>query len=149
MSYWRETGKYQTQYNELWDKLVPLLGSSPYVEGETLRAVTKITWDYNNNGFGNNWTGAFNWLVNHDAISAKEASILRPYANCQCVSRFTGQFSDEDPIVIALTAMMDRAIETLIAKGALENFDNLTPHTDDMYNYSEKDDYGWYEEDWS
>jgi hypothetical protein len=49
-SYWNNTGAYEKEYSELWDKLVPLSGDAPTVHGEMLRAIGRIAYDYANNG---------------------------------------------------------------------------------------------------
>jgi hypothetical protein len=45
-----------THYNFLYDQLVPNDGPAEYLEGELLRAISRIHYDYLNNGFGNNWS---------------------------------------------------------------------------------------------
>lgn len=49
-SYWDESGAYQKEYKELYDKLVPLSGSSETLHGELIRAISRLFWDYCNNG---------------------------------------------------------------------------------------------------
>lgn len=143
MIYWNNTGKYQAEYDKAWSELVPSSGSSEYVEGENLRAATRIYYDYFNNGFGNNLTGAYNWLKNHEFINQSMAYVLGEYANCQVAPRYDNQFTDKDPIVIALELVIDSVIEDIISKNG-----NFTKHDDDMFNYSEKDDYGSWGDDY-
>lgn len=52
-SYWDESGAYQKEYKELYDKLVPTSGSSETLHGELIRAISRLFWDYCNNGNGN------------------------------------------------------------------------------------------------
>jgi len=49
-SYWDESGAYQKEYKELYDKLVPSSGSSETLHGELIRAISRLFWDYCNNG---------------------------------------------------------------------------------------------------
>lgn len=44
----------ETQYKVLYERLVPESGKCETLEGELLRAVSRIYYDYTNNGFGNN-----------------------------------------------------------------------------------------------
>lgn len=52
-SYWDENGAYQKEYNSLYNKLVPSSGSSETLHGELIRAISRLFWDYCNNGNGN------------------------------------------------------------------------------------------------
>jgi len=62
MSYWSNTGKYQKEYFNFYDELVPSRGKAELLGGEILRAVSKISYDYYNNGSCNNTSGAWNFL---------------------------------------------------------------------------------------
>jgi len=59
--YWNSKGKYSKEYESLM-YLVPSQGAADTVEGELLRACSKIYYDYYNNAFINNWSGFFNYL---------------------------------------------------------------------------------------
>jgi len=52
-SYWDGTGLFQNQYNELYKKHVPSSGSALTVNGELIRAISRLQHDYCNNGNGN------------------------------------------------------------------------------------------------
>lgn len=49
-SYWDESGAYQKEYKELYDKLVPTSGSSETLHGELIRAISRLFYEYCNNG---------------------------------------------------------------------------------------------------
>jgi len=49
-TYWNNGGKHQKDYDILMEALVPHEGKAKTREGEVLRAVTNITYDYYNNG---------------------------------------------------------------------------------------------------
>ena len=51
--YWENDGKYQKQYQILWDKLIPPRGSSSNDHGELLRCIVKLHYDVFNNGLCN------------------------------------------------------------------------------------------------
>jgi hypothetical protein len=139
MCYWDNTGTYQTIYDRLYKELVPQSGPSAFVEGENLRAINRIYYDYCNNGFGNNLTGAFNWLNEHNLLEKSEIEVLLPYMNCRIAGRSRDQFEPTDPIMITLDKIADRVVEKLMAAS------NFTPHDDDLFNYSDKDD--WFNND--
>jgi RecJ-like exonuclease len=52
-SYWNNTGAYQTEYHELYDKHVPVSGACETLNGELIRAMSRLFYEYYNNGNGN------------------------------------------------------------------------------------------------
>ena len=54
-NYWDNEGKYQTEYNEAWKQLIPASGEAEDGWPEALRAISRIGYDYYNNGFCNLW----------------------------------------------------------------------------------------------
>ena len=56
-SYWDNDGKYQEQYSKAWEKLIPFHGEAEDGWPEALRAISRIGYDYYNNGFCNLWQG--------------------------------------------------------------------------------------------
>jgi len=54
-AYWDNNGKYQEQYEMAWEQLVPASGEAEDGWPEALRAISRIGYDYYNNGFGNLW----------------------------------------------------------------------------------------------
>ena len=49
-SYWNGTGKHQEEYDKLYSKLVPSSGSSETLNGELLRAASRLYHENFNNG---------------------------------------------------------------------------------------------------
>jgi hypothetical protein len=49
-SYWNENGAYQTEYDKLYGELVPSRGEADTVHGEMIRAVSRLFYDFCNNG---------------------------------------------------------------------------------------------------
>ena len=49
-SYWSNNGVYQKQYDELYEQLVPSSGESDTIHGEMIRAVSRLYYDFCNNG---------------------------------------------------------------------------------------------------
>lgn len=54
-SYWDHKGKYQKEYDAAWEALIPASGEAKHGWPEALRAISRIGYDYYNNGFGNLW----------------------------------------------------------------------------------------------
>ena len=54
-SYWDNKGKYQTEYKEAWKTLIPASGEADDGLPEALRAISRVGYDYYNNGFCNLW----------------------------------------------------------------------------------------------
>jgi hypothetical protein len=54
-TYWDNEGKYQEQYERAWEKLIPASGEAKDGLPEALRAISRIGYDYYNNGFCNLW----------------------------------------------------------------------------------------------
>ena len=55
--YWDNEGKYQGQYDRAWKQLIPAEGEAKDGLPEALRAISRIGYDYYNNGFCNLWQG--------------------------------------------------------------------------------------------
>ena len=49
-SYWNREGAYDKEYQEMYDRLVPSSGSSETLFGELIRAISRLSYDYYNNG---------------------------------------------------------------------------------------------------
>jgi len=54
-TYWDREGKYQEQYDAAWKQLIPASGEAKDGLPEALRAISRIGYDYYNNGFCNLW----------------------------------------------------------------------------------------------
>jgi len=120
--YWGSTPESKEQ-RELFSKLVKSSGKSDTVEGELLRAANKIYYDYFNNGFGNNWSGAFNFLKKYsNAPISHELDILEEYATGKMPFR-----SDNPEIEHALDSLMDKIVKEVKHSG-----EDLTPNSIDM-----------------
>jgi hypothetical protein len=49
-SYWGNDGAYQNTYDMLYDKLVPASGYAPTIHGEMIRSISRLFYDFCNNG---------------------------------------------------------------------------------------------------
>lgn len=63
--YWDNEGPHQADYDRLNEALVPAQGPAESLEGEMLRAVGKLGYEFYNNGGGNNVSGALLFLKEH------------------------------------------------------------------------------------
>lgn len=139
--YWNNVGKYQLEIEELED-LVPGAGAAETLAGEMFRAATRIYYDAFNNGFGNNTSGAMNFLKkylvpNSTAELGSALSHIELFTNCgECVSisERTG---------VALDQMIDAVVEY-----TLEYPDSKkTPSPCDLFELQEPDYYPPNDED--
>lgn len=48
--YWSSKGKFQKEYDELYGKLVPLMGDAPTKDGQLIRFIGSVYYDIYNNG---------------------------------------------------------------------------------------------------
>ena len=49
-TYFNGEGAYQNEFNELWEKLVPVNGIATTLHGELVRAAGRLNYEYFNNG---------------------------------------------------------------------------------------------------
>lgn len=49
-TYWNNRGKYQSEFDSLYEKLVPEIGIAPTENGELLRQASNLYYEYYNNG---------------------------------------------------------------------------------------------------
>jgi hypothetical protein len=56
-SYWNDKGAFQAEYNELYEKHVPRSGSCSTLNGELIRAASRLSYEYYNNGNCNSKSG--------------------------------------------------------------------------------------------
>ncbi len=52
-SYFDNTAKFSAEFNEMYTKLVPETGSALTLNGELLRAMNNLTYEFHNNANGN------------------------------------------------------------------------------------------------
>ena len=52
-TYWDNNGKYQTEYELAWKQHIPMTGEAEDGLPEALRCISRIGYDYFNNGFFN------------------------------------------------------------------------------------------------
>jgi hypothetical protein len=129
-TYWNSNGKHQAAYQELC-KIVPSSGPAGTVEGEMLRAVTRIYYDYYNNGMINNTSGAVNYLMHCDELLfgldlCEELAAIEPECN-------TGHYTNAS-LAYPLEIIADTVIEYAINKNGV-----YTESSDNMFDYADPD----------
>lgn len=120
-------------YARLCEKLVPGEGKCETVEGELLRAASRIYHDYYNNGFGNNWSGAYNYIDKHFGLKSPERKVLKPYARGKIRKRSETNYTAQDPVAVALEGILEYIVQYAATKEK-----TLTPNTEDMLDLSER-----------
>ena len=135
-NYWDGNAKHQKQYQRLWDNFVPLTGSCSTVAGELIRAAGRLTYDFYNNGMGNNTSGAINFLKHHGVVDSKTFSAIHEYSRG---ALYEGNYG-ADRLHNAIIRMTDRTVEFILANPDLESLDN----TDNLFDFEEEEEcYVW------
>lgn len=83
LSFWNNDHPLMTEYQYLAEIHIPSYGPCELNVGECLRAASKIAYDFYNNGFGNNWSGAYNYLLAYGRLnmSKEDLDFLGEYKN--------------------------------------------------------------------
>ena len=128
--YWSNPPEY---YSKLWNELVPDSGAAQTLEGELLRAASRLYYDYYNNGMGNNTSGAENFLRNFGDGSMrmqKALAAVHPFTR-----GITPDRSEEPAVAAALEVIVDSTVKQILAAGG-----NYHPNPGNLFDYSERDD---------
>lgn len=125
----------EAAYELAYAALVPDSGKAETLEGELLRAASRIAHDYTNNGFGNNWSGALKFLSMHGDAPESLLIILRPFMRGKMVSDRRATYDEDDVILFAterlIARCVDRAVEAI-------NTASLHPNPCDMFDFQDK-----------
>lgn len=136
-TYWNKSGSHQELYDELFNRLIPLDGFCPTLFGEYLRAISKIYYDGYNNGFCNNTSGPYNFLV-------KEFGMLEVYPDFEKLSTIVNSGYSRHMTAEIATVLEDSV--NIIVEYILENED-IDLNMLDMWNYSDPTNYDEIDED--
>jgi hypothetical protein len=138
--YWRGGG--DSEYQQLWNQLVPASGAAPTVEGELLRAASRLYYDWYNNGFGNNTSGAANFIKNYGDYYtvARAIQTIEPYLR--------GNNSDADSQSKSIERALEVIVDSVVAQIKQAN-GNYHPNTTDLFDLQDPDDpYEEPDDDW-
>lgn len=77
MLYTYGNGRYQSEYQALWDSLVPDMGQADTVQGELVRVIGRLASEYYRNG-RSNWDGGFRKYTNYLYRHLRDAHVFPP-----------------------------------------------------------------------
>jgi hypothetical protein len=125
-TYWDNEGKYQEQYSKAYAKLVPFHGEAEDGLPEALRAISRIGYDYYNNGFCNLWREWDDGDIEMDSYYEDMVDYLRhhiPYEMHKELNAFLhdakgyGNWSDQASVI---DRIIDHIMEGIVKDGLLE-----------------------------
>lgn len=118
-SYWLQNTKYSESLNRLWAEFVPMQGKAASLEGELLRAVIKIYYDYYNNGFLNDTSNFLAYLEFQNQRCSlqleEELSFLRPYCKGTATVALLKE-NKKQQIEVQLESMVTKVIEYILSR---------------------------------
>lgn len=65
--YWSGDSDLQNEYEDYYSQLVPSMGEADTIQGELLRNISRVAYDYYNNGFGNDKSDEMEFLKNNSS----------------------------------------------------------------------------------
>lgn len=148
MNFWDETHPLTEANTRLFNELVPSSGKCDTLQGECLRAASKISYDWYNNGWGcNNWSGAVVFLLRNGQVLASQRTERERAAFVQALSDVRYYSHGERATISDERA--DELVTTIQAFVVQTILDNPTPiaNTVDMWSLSEPDARQWDDED--
>lgn len=139
-NFWDRTHPLSAEAERMFEQLVPVSGQCQTLQGELLRAASKIGYDWYNNGWGcNNWSGAVIFLRDHIA----DLPIMAPDAKSEefhNALREVYHFSHGEPADISdgRADLLVTTIHEYVVKKILAN-PTLVPNEKDMWDLCEPD----------
>lgn len=127
-AYWNGKGRFQAEYNELVN-LMPAMGKSHVVAGELIRSVSRLGYDFYNNGMGNNTSGAANFLREKGAISPDTYATIYEYTRGRI---YNGRYNG-DALQLAIESAVDQTVEFITRNPILITM----PNEQDMFDFEE------------
>ena len=131
-TYWNNKGRFQAEYEELLE-LMPAMGKCDTVAGELIRAVSKLGYDFYNNGMGNNTSGALNFIGQYPILDTRAFNTIYEYTRGRI---YNGHY-DGDALQVAIEGMVDKTVEFILRNPQLVSLANDV----DMHDLSEDDEY--------
>ena len=136
-TYWDNEGKYQEQYSKACEKLIPFHGEAEDGLPEALRSISRIGYDYYNNGFCNLWRSWDDGDTTMDSYYEDMVDYLRghiPSDMCKQLNEFLhdakgyGNWSNQAGII---DRIIDHIIEGIMEDGLLEEVCDECGYVDD------------------
>lgn len=122
MLYTLGQGRYQKEYDKLWDALVPQSGQADTIQGELIRAIGRLTSEYERNGNAN-WDMGFRLYTNFLFKHLRDKSVFTPQtlhqieADLQAIRYFGSR--RRNPV-------SEQALEELVYEKGEDAFDRIT-----------------------
>lgn len=130
-TYWNGNGRLQAEYNQMVSDLVPVMGNCDTLAGELLRSVSRLAYDFYNNGMGNNTSGAVNFLYEKSAIGYEIYRTIYDYSR-GCV--YQGGYNG-DTLHVAIEKAIEQTVDMIVHNPVLLTIEN----TEDMFDYEDEE----------
>lgn len=124
-TYWDNNGKYQKEYELAWKQYIPMSGEAESGLPEALRSISRIGYDYFNNGFCNLWQTQEDGYSVMDSYYEEMVEYLRhhiPYNMHKELMEFIndakgyGVWSDKSGVIEDVTSCI---LEQMIQQGMI------------------------------
>jgi hypothetical protein len=130
ISYWDGNATYSKWMDENYPLLVKPSGPSDTVEGELIRAVSRLNHDWGNNGMCNNTSGACHFIKRYVDFTDEEYSAWQEvYSESN-----TGGYTTHENLIGHITTVSDAVIKYVISREG-----NYSPLTKDMLEFADDD----------
>jgi hypothetical protein len=136
-SYWSSTGIYQEQFDKLYEKMVPSEGRSTTLNGELIRAISRLFYEYCNNGNCNScethyedeeyFTGEYD----EDGDEIWDSEEVETDSN---VSRMYSEFLSLIDSTVPGTNVLVNKIENIITSNSYGSRENFSDERMNVYN---------------
>ena len=141
LTYWNNKGTYQADYDRLV-QLMPMSGKCETVAGELIRAATRLTYDFYNNGMGNNTSGAVNYLDHLCVFDYDNTNVFGKIYEYTRGKIYNGNY-DGDELQMAIERMIDYTVQFILENPSLETQEN----TLDMFDFEDPEEHFYDEEE--
>lgn len=138
MNFWDHTHSLAAEYDRLSDTLVPGSGKCDTMQGELIRAASRIGYDWYNNGWGcNNWSGSVVFLGRFADDFAQKRTDAEKAAFKKAL-KGVHDYSHGEPVDIS-DEKADELVTTVVAYVVQNLVDNPAPvaNTRDMFDFQE------------
>jgi len=128
-TYWNGNGKYQKEYDQMVNDLVPASGKCDTLAGEMIRAVSRLGYDFYNNGMGNNTSGALNFLESQGVTDSDTFATIYEYTRGRI---YHGHYNN-DRLQESIEHLVDQTVGMILRNPQLMTIENQ----EDMFDYEE------------
>lgn len=122
--FWNHTHELSEKQSQLWDQYVPDSGNTEFVETEALRAISRLYYDFYNNGWCNEMQPAIDFLRGYFFVDKEQLSNLGECTRVLSILRdheeeseeFGWGYRDREPYDIFEDEAVIDALESLVEK---------------------------------